>query len=463
MPRKRVAVVLASGTGSRTGFARPKQLAKLGGRPLVAHSIERFQNHPGIDEIAVITNEICIEEIEALITREGFSKVKKVLLGGEERYQSSLTALEAYEADEAQPHLDVIFHDAVRPMVSQGVISDIIDALHYYDAVDTAVKAVDTVILADPDTNIITGIPDRAFARLGQTPQAFRFETIMAAYRTALQDPDFRTTDDCGVVLRYAPDKRIYVVSGDVSNMKLTYADDLMILDKYLQSSAGKRVSALDQGLLLSKLEKKVIVVVGGTSGIGASMVRLATAFGARVESAGFSTGLDIADADQVESFVKSVMDRHGRMDCMVNTAGILRRQPLMTMSSSDIEKSVATNVLGAMYLARSSYEPLKATRGHFMLYASSSYTYGRAYYSTYSASKAAIVNLTQALADEWFEAGIKVNCINPERARTPMRVKAFGQERPETLLDPEEVARKALGVLVQGTTGLIYDINRGF
>lgn len=93
------------------------------------------------------------------------------------------------------------------------------------------------------------------------------------------------------------------------------------------------------------------------------------------------------------------------------------------------------------------------------MFFASSSYTYGRAYYSTYSASKAAVVNLTQALADEWSEEGIKVNCVNPERSRTPMRTKAFGKEPKKTLLDPEDVARRALSILITESTGMIYDI----
>ena len=83
---KCVAVILASGVGDRAGFARPKQMAKLAGKPVVAHAIERFQIHTQIDEIAIVTNELCIDEIEALVTREQFSKVKRVLLGGKERY-----------------------------------------------------------------------------------------------------------------------------------------------------------------------------------------------------------------------------------------------------------------------------------------------------------------------------------------------------------------------------------------
>ena len=143
----------------------------------------------------------------------------------------------------------------------------------------------------------------------------------------------------------------------------------------------------------------------------------------------------------------------------MVNAAAILNRQPLANMSLAEIAESINTNILGAINVARLSYEYLRASRGHLMLFASSSYTYGRASYSTYSASKAALVNLTQALAEEWGEAGIKVNCVNPERSATPMRTKAFGHEPPETLLDPDEVARKALGILIGSATGYIYDI----
>jgi 2-C-methyl-D-erythritol 4-phosphate cytidylyltransferase len=68
-------------------------------------------------------------------------------------------------------------------------------------------------------------------------------------------------------------------------------------------------------------------------------------------------------------------------------------------------------------------------------------------------------VNLSQALADEWAEAGVSVNCINPQRTRTPMRVQAFGEEPAETLLDPDEVARVSLGVLASGLTGQVVDV----
>ena len=71
------------------------------------------------------------------------------------------------------------------------------------------------------------------------------------------------------------------------------------------------------------------------------------------------------------------------------------------------------------------------------------------------------MVNLTQALADEWASSGVRVNCINPERTGTPMRTKAFGDEPPGTLLASAEVARQSLDVLLSAITGHIIDIRR--
>ena len=71
------------------------------------------------------------------------------------------------------------------------------------------------------------------------------------------------------------------------------------------------------------------------------------------------------------------------------------------------------------------------------------------------------MVNLTQALADEWAGDGVRVNCINPERTGTPMRTKAFGEEPPESLLDSVEVARRSLDMLISGETGQIIDIRK--
>lgn len=454
-----VAVVLASGAGERSGLGRPKQLAKLAGRPVVAHVLERFQAHPGIDEITVVTNELCLAEIEALVSREQVGKVKRVILGGRERYESSLAAIRAHAADAASGDLDLIFHDAVRPLVSERIIGDVLAALRFYDAVDVAIPASDTIVQVDEVTNTIASIPDRKLLRMGQTPQGFKHRLIERAYARAMRDPDFRTTDDCGVVVRYCPETPVFIVDGAPSNVKLTYPDDLMLIDKLMQTNAARRLDATPETTVLSRLRGRTVAIVGGTSGIGAAMARMAGAYGANVRAGGTSTGLDIADAASIEAFLADAAGPAGRIDAVVNAAAVLNRQPLANMGAAEIEQDIRVNILGAAMLAKHSFPYLKHGRGHLLFFASSSYTYGRAFYSTYSASKAAVVNLTQALADEWTEIGVRVNCVNPERTNTPMRVRAFGREPPDTLLDPDEVARKALGVLVGDATGFVYDI----
>ena len=89
----------------------------------------------------------------------------------------------------------------------------------------------------------------------------------------------------------------------------------------------------------------------------------------------------------------------------------------------------IGVNYIAPVQIARLGIGYLEQTKGQLLLFTSSSYTRGRAGYSLYSSSKAAVVNLTQALADEWRDLGVRVNCINPERTATPMRTKAFGVE----------------------------------
>jgi NAD(P)-dependent dehydrogenase (short-subunit alcohol dehydrogenase family) len=145
--------------------------------------------------------------------------------------------------------------------------------------------------------------------------------------------------------------------------------------------------------------------------------------------------------------------------DYVVNSSGILVKQPLNLMDYKDIVQAIQINYMGAIHVAIAAYEYLKLSKGQLLNFTSSSYTYGRSYYSLYSSSKAAIVNLTQALAEEWHTDFIRINCINPERTDTPMRRRAFGIEPPDSLLTAKSVALLSLGVLLENTSGQILDI----
>ena len=320
-----------------------------------------------------------------------------------------------------------------------------------------AVPSADTIIEVEGD--FISNIPDRSRLRRGQTPQAFDIRVIRTAYELALKDPAFRTTDDCGVVRRYMPQTPIYVVRGEESNMKLTYKEDTYMMDKLFQLKNTEVGTAMPDARFF---EGKVAVVFGGSYGIGSDIVRMLGERGARVFAFSRSMGgVDIGDRQCVDSTLKRVADEAGRIDFVISTAGILNKEPLAAMDYSVIESAVRTNYMGTVNVAVGAYPYLRQSGGHLIFFTSSSYTRGRAFYSIYSSTKAAIVNFVQAVAQEWEGDGIKINCINPERTKTPMRVSNFGTEPDDTLLKPEKVAEATLRTLASDYTGQVVDVRR--
>ncbi|EMG6676058.1 SDR family oxidoreductase, partial [Campylobacter coli] len=125
------------------------------------------------------------------------------------------------------------------------------------------------------------------------------------------------------------------------------------------------------------------------------------------------------------------------------------------------IINEISINYIAQINLVKSSLQYLKETKGHILLFTSSSYTRGRALYSIYSSSKAAIVNFTQAIAEECSDFDVKINVINPQRTATDMRFKAFGKEDPDTLLDPKVVAKAAIDTLKSNLTGQVIDVRK--
>lgn len=457
---RNVAVVLAGGTGTRVGLSIPKQLIKIAGKTIIEHTIAAFQAAEDIDEIIVLMAQGHLDPIREIVRAGEYTKVGKIVEGGQTRNESTSIALEALGEDEC----NVLFHDAVRPLVSQTIISDVVRALGDHEAVDTAIPSADTVIAVgdDSDTDTIADVLPRHLLRRGQTPQAFRLSVIRRAYEKAWQDPDFTATDDCTVVLRYAPDVPIAVVPGHERNMKVTEPIDVYIADKLFQLTSAETPAELDAAQQRSALQDKTVVVFGGSYGIGADVADLAESYGARVFRFSRSvTNTHVDRREDIVAAVRQVLAETDRVDFVVNTAGVLPLGDLAETSEETIYAATEVNYLGPIFIAQEFYPQLARTGGSLLLFTSSSYTRGRRGYSLYSSAKAAVVNLTQALADEW--AGeVRVNCINPERTGTPMCSKAFGEEPAGTLLDSTEVARRSLDILIAPMTGHVIDVRRG-
>jgi 2-C-methyl-D-erythritol 4-phosphate cytidylyltransferase len=449
MAEKNYAIILAGGAGERMDSPTPKQFLKLAGLTVIEHTLQVFDSHPRIDDIFIVCNPKYRLLMEELLLRRPQKKVSRILSGGGSRMESSRAGVFAVPEDEAK----VLLHDAVRPFVSARVISDCLDALDRFAAVDVAIAATDTIIEVN-DVNCIASIPSRSLLRQGQTPQGFRAGVIKKAHRLAANERSISVTDDCGLILRYGLGN-IHVVQGENKNIKITHTEDLFLADKIFQINTVQT----DPGIDLGRLKDKVVVVMGASQGIGAAVAYMARAHEARVYGFSRSTGVDVADSAAVAAALAGVMDKEGRIDHVVATAAVLQFGRLIDRDIESIRRELDINFIGTLNVVRAALPHLVASQGSIALFTSSSFTRGRALYSVYSATKAATVNLVQGLAEEMAPQGVRINAINPERTATPMRSRNFGQEPPETLLDPETVAAVTLRTLLAPFSGMVADV----
>ncbi|EFS3031276.1 bifunctional cytidylyltransferase/SDR family oxidoreductase, partial [Escherichia coli] len=451
-----IAVILSGGMGARFGGTLPKQFTKLAGKAVIEYTVEAFEKSLNIDEIIIVSHPSYVDLIWKFVKKNQWKKVTKVFNGGKERFDSTYSALQGLEGEDNNSN--ILLHDAVRPLINESIINNCIDALRNFEAVDVVIPSADTLVEVYDD-GCISNIPNRAVMRRGQTPQAFKLGTLKQAYQRAINAQRFSFTCDCGVVRSMVPGVRVATVVGAESNMKVTHPIDLFIAEKLLQEA--NKIS-FNTGDNLDYIKGKNIIIFGGNSGIGLEIKKAAILLGANVEIASRSfNNVDIVDIECVKNYLAQMEKKLGCIDYIINTAGVLIKKPIDMLTNEEAHTLININFIGAVNIAMASKQYLKKSSGMLLNFTSSSYTRGRSYYALYSSSKAAIVNFTQAIAEEWSSENIKVNCINPERTATPMRTINFGIEPAELLLDPRDVALTSLKVLGANSTGLIIDVRK--
>jgi 2-C-methyl-D-erythritol 4-phosphate cytidylyltransferase len=448
------ALVLAGGSGDRFGAEIPKQFVRLAGEPILLRSVRAVAG-AGVDQIIVVTHPNWLAETRELLEHADVAPPVSIVAGGVTRNESTQRGLAALDADGEDI---VLVHDAVRPLVPREVILRSIEPVlsGRADATDTVIPSADTLVIVRGDD--VIEIPERARYRRGQTPQTFRVRILKQAYEAAAAGGDLTATDDCSLVLRHVPGARIVAVAGDEVNLKITTRTDMVLADRMIQMRTLSRV-AEPRGP--GSLEGTRLYVVGGTQGIGEAVANAATARGALVVVDGRRTGLDVRDAGAVEGRMRAAADRLGGIDHVICTAGVLKVGLAVEMRPAEMAEVIDVNVSGTLNVARAAYPYLREGRGSLTVFASSSFTLGRPRYVAYSASKAAVVNLAQGLAEEWAADGIRVNAVSPERTDTPMRRAAFPDESPIGLLQSEDVALATLSLLQSDLTGQVVDVRR--
>lgn len=225
---KTVAILPAGGAGRRMGSVTPKQYLSLGGIPLVAHTLRIFQKSPCIDSVILVVPEDGEDEVRRdIVLNYGFSKVRDIVVGGRERQDSVRNALARVDDDDEI----VVVHDGVRPLVTVGLIGLIVEKAAELGAVAAGIDIRDTVKRVDVSGRILETVP-REHLWLTQTPQAFRKNVILAAYRQACET-GFYGTDDASLVEKNG--FPVWMIHGDRDNIKVTTKEDLDFCEMVMQ------------------------------------------------------------------------------------------------------------------------------------------------------------------------------------------------------------------------------------
>lgn len=217
------AIVVAAGTGARLGLGRPKAFAALGGRPLLAESLERLDRCAWIDAVVVVAPPGWEEPTILLAEELAASKVVSCVTGGATRAESARAGL-AEVPDDA---LVVLVHDAARPLLTDAVVERVLAGLSEgFDGSVPALEVSDT--LKRVDGRVVVETVSREGLVRTQTPQAFLAPVLREAFAG-----DLAGATDCAVLVERRGG-RVAVVEGDARLLKITTADDLALVETWL-------------------------------------------------------------------------------------------------------------------------------------------------------------------------------------------------------------------------------------
>jgi len=223
------AVIVSAGKGLRFMEGKKKQFHSLGGKPILVHTLEKFETCPLIRSILLVVGQedmdYCLKEI---IERYQFQKVSHLVPGGKRRQESVKNGIDVLPKD-----TDVVaIHDGVRPFVTRAMIEESLHTAARVGAVVLAMPVKDTITVSSPD-GIVLKTLDRETLWQIQTPQTFQVNVIKEGYYRAAEDW-FIGTDDASFVERLGV--KVHILPGSYTNIKITTPEDLFLANFFLKT-----------------------------------------------------------------------------------------------------------------------------------------------------------------------------------------------------------------------------------
>ena len=228
---KNYVVLLAGGVGKRMGADIPKQFLEVEGKPIIVYSIENFQRNPQIEKIVVVCVRDWMERLKALVRQYALTKVEWIIEGGSTGHDSIRNGI-FFLRDKAEPEDYVIVHDAVRPVLPQKAIDEVIRVAHEKGNASSSIACHPPIVYTEDHLSGITDV-DREHVMLTASPQAFRYSLALRCYQQAEQENRHNFTFTSSLLIHCK--ERVYFAQGTASNIKITTKGDLALFGALLK------------------------------------------------------------------------------------------------------------------------------------------------------------------------------------------------------------------------------------
>lgn len=230
---KNIVLIIAGGVGARMGQDIPKQFINVYDKPVIIYTLEAFQKHPSIDAIEVVCLDGWHDVLWAYAKQFGIAKLENIVSGGKNGQDSIRNGL--YDIASRHNGSDdiVLVHDAIRPMVSNDIISDNIRVCRQYGNAITVVPCTAAMLKTFDSLSTEEQVP-RDNLKITQTPQAFFLQDIIAAHKEALKKGITNSVASCTMYIELG--RKLYMSAGSEKNLKLTTAEDIEIFKALLNA-----------------------------------------------------------------------------------------------------------------------------------------------------------------------------------------------------------------------------------
>ncbi|MCG7334340.1 2-C-methyl-D-erythritol 4-phosphate cytidylyltransferase [Sporosarcina sp. ACRSM] len=235
------ALIFAGGTGTRMNSkSKPKQFLELYGKPIIIHTLEYFERHQEVQDIAVVCLSSWIEELKESIKKFNLKKVRWIVEGGKSGQESIYNGLQAiYNDCEKAEDKIVLIHDGVRPLISEQLITDNIEAVRKFGSAITVGRVKETVVSVD-SRSTINEIADRAVARIAKAPQSFYLKDIYKVHKNAIRDGIKEMTDSATLMKYYG--SSLHIVECGTENIKITTPTDYYIFRAIYEARENSQI-----------------------------------------------------------------------------------------------------------------------------------------------------------------------------------------------------------------------------